>query len=90
MDCSKCHKILDKKDFSFKNVDKKIYYLHCNNCRQKQNDEKKLKEKEEYLIKKLTNIIECSCGKKYVAFRDFHIYRHNNSLSHLAYKGKKI
>ena len=91
MECTKCHKILDKDKFSYKNIDKKIYYLHCDNCREKilKNKEKKMNEKQQYEFVKRTNLIECSCGKKYIAFRDYHIKRHNNTISHIAIMNSK-
>jgi len=87
MECTKCHKILPVDNFSYKNVAKKIYYLHCNKCRDKvkANKNKKEQEKMQYDIIKRTSIIECECGKKYVAFRDFHINRHIHSQYHLNY-----
>ena len=87
MECTKCHRLLTIDNFSYKNIHKKIYYLHCNKCREKlmANKNKKQQEKEQYDITKKTNIIQCDCGKKYVAFRDYHIYRHVNSKCHLNY-----
>lgn len=86
MECTKCHRILNKDQFSYKNIEKKIYYLHCDKCREKimNNKEKKEFEKEQYNFVKKTNIIECECGRKYIAFRDYHILRHNNSKTHIA------
>lgn len=91
MECTRCMKILDKDKFEFKNKEKKIYYLHCIDCRMKvtKNPEKKTKEKESYEMTKLSNVIECSCGCKYVAFRDYHIMRHNASQRHIMSQKKK-
>lgn len=91
MECTKCHKILDIDKFSYKNVEKKIYYLHCDKCREKitKNKEKKMNEKQQYEFVKRTNVIECPCGKKYIAFRDYHILRHNNTITHLSIMNSK-
>ena len=85
MECTKCHKILSIDNFSYKNVEEKIFYLHCNTCRDKVKSQinKKQSEKEQYDMVKKTNVIKCACGKSYVAFRDYHIYRHQNSKYHL-------
>lgn len=84
MECTCCKKILDRDQFSFKNLDKKIYYLHCNTCREKIKDipYKKEREKEQYERVKKQSTIECKCGITYVAFRDYHILRHLNSKTH--------
>ena len=86
MECTKCHKVLATDDFSYKNLAKKIYYLHCNNCREKlkKQTNKKKAEKEQYESVKEKNVIQCDCGKVYVAFRDYHIFRHQNSKYHLS------
>lgn len=86
MECTKCHKVLDKSQFSYKNIAKKIYYLHCDKCRErvKKQTNKKEQEKEQYELVKKTNVITCTCGKTYIAFRDYHIIRHNNTKYHLA------
>lgn len=86
MECTKCHRILPIETFSYKNVQKKIYYLHCDSCREKLKNmqHKKELEREQYELVKKTNVINCECGKTYVAFRDYHIYRHNNSKHHLS------
>lgn len=87
MECTKCHKILDKDKFSYKNVEEKIYYLHCDSCREKMKNQlnKKKVEKEKYEFIKRTNEIHCECGRKYIAFREYHIKRHVNSIIHLSY-----
>ncbi len=87
MQCTKCKEILDIQMFSYKNVDKKIYYLHCKNCRQKilNDDNKKIREKEFYDRQKKECKINCVCGVEYVAFRDFHIMRHVKSKKHVKY-----
>lgn len=87
MECTKCHKILSIDNFSYKNVEKKIYYLHCNTCRDKLKSQqnKKQSEKEQYDIVKKTNVIQCACGKSYIAFRDYHIYRHQSSKYHISH-----
>jgi hypothetical protein len=87
MECTRCHKILPVESFSYKNVAKKIYYVHCNSCREKlakKQPNKKQNEKEKYEITKRDNVIHCECGRTYVAFRNFHINRHVNSKYHLA------
>ena len=85
MECTKCHKILDINQFSYKNIEKKIFYLHCDKCRQKilKDKDKQIQEKQQYEFVKKTNIIDCECGRKYIAFRDYHIARHNNTKLHL-------
>ena len=85
MECSRCHKTLDIDQFSYKNEKQKIYYLYCNNCREKTSNDKKNRDKEQYEIVKLTNSVKCACGKQYITFRDFHIKRHYNSKSHIEY-----
>lgn len=93
MECSKCHKYFDINSFSLKNKKQKIYYQHCNICREKNNEYLefyKIKAKENYELLKITNYIKCECGAEYVAFRDHHIYRHYNSKRHLEYMKKKI
>ena len=85
MECTKCLKIKDFSEYSFKNVEEKIYYLYCDECRYKTLEEqKKYKDKayEEYNMRKINNIMNCECGIKYVCFRDFHMYRHINSKKH--------
>lgn len=85
MQCTKCHKVLNLTEFSYKNIKEKIYYLYCNDCRKKVIEtQKKYKEqmKEDYDIKKDTNKIECECGICYIAFRDYHIRRHENTKKH--------
>lgn len=84
MECTKCHKILSIDNFSLKKNN--IYYLHCEECRKKyiNNIDKKNKEKDAYNLVKKINIVNCSCGVSYVAFRDFHITRHINSYKHLS------
>jgi hypothetical protein len=86
MECTKCKKRKGLEDYSYKNKKDKIYYNYCNQCREKSNIEKeKYKDiaKENYDILKKTNVIKCDCGKSYVSFRTYHIYRHNNSKYHL-------
>ncbi len=86
MECSKCKRILEKKDFSYKNEKEKIYYMYCNNCRSKvKTNEKQLINKENYELTKKLNLIECECGKTYIAFRNYHTVRHQNSKSHKDY-----
>ena len=36
-----------------------------------------------YNEKKKQDIINCICGKNYIAFRNFHIIRHENSWCHI-------
>lgn len=84
MECTKCKKKLDLSFFSYKDTINKIFYLHCDNCRNKQNNVKKKEyEKKSYSEKKELNIINCKCGKIFVAFRNYHIIRHENSLWHI-------
>jgi len=83
MECTKCHKLLTLDNFSYKNIKQKIFYLHCNKCRQKlQNPDKKQREKEQYEFIKKTNLIQCDCGITYVSFRTYHTMRHMNSKKH--------
>lgn len=86
MECTRCHRVLDKDDFSLKNVQKKIYYVNCNSCREKvkNNVNKAMNEKVQYEDVKLREKITCSCGKTYVAFRDYHITRHKSTKWHIA------
>ena len=90
MQCSGCKQILDIDKFSYKNEAQKIYYLHCNKCREKitNNTELKAKQKEQYERVKKNNVINCKCGATYVAFRDHHIRRHMNSINHLHFVAK--
>lgn len=85
MNCSKCHKNLDISYFSYKNDEKKIYYLHCNTCRYKNKQGKKCNNLDAYNLTKANNVIDCRCGKQYIAFRDYHIARHNKSKLHTQY-----
>ena len=41
MECTKCKKKLELIDFSYKNEQNKIFYLHCDTCRNKENNLKK-------------------------------------------------
>jgi len=85
MECTKCKKRLDVSEFSYKNIEKNIYYLHCDNCRNKIYSQKNKKNREinNYNDVKEKNKIECKCGKIYIAFRDYHIKRHESSLYHI-------
>lgn len=85
MQCTKCYKCLSLDEFSFKNMKAKIYYLHCDKCRDKisKDGHKKEREKEQYELVKKTNVIECECGVKYVSFREYHTIRHINSKRHI-------
>ena len=90
MECTKCHKRKPKDQFSYKNVKERIYFQYCDACRTKTTElQKRYKEnaKELYEMKKENDVIECECGKKYVAFRAFHIERHINSKFHQKYLG---
>lgn len=83
MECTKCRKRLDLSLFSYKNIEDKIYYLYCDNCREKiNNDNKKIYDNISYLYVKNNNVVSCKCGKKYIAFRNYHIIRHENSKYH--------
>lgn len=85
IECTKCHKNLSLDNFSIKNAKEMIYYLHCNNCRNKiENETKKEREKEQYEMVKQTNVINCSCGACFVSFRTYHYARHMNSKKHKA------
>ncbi len=94
MYCNRCNKNIDITYFStYLLNNKNIYYLNCNNCRNKINtDDKKNKEKEEYLNRKNNNVVECECGVKYISFREYHKYRHSISKKHQEYikKNNKI
>ena len=88
MECNKCHKIKKIDDFSYYNKNnRKIYYLNCNICKEKltENTDIKEKQKEEYENRKINNIINCECGISYIAFREYHTIRHNNSKKHKNY-----
>lgn len=85
MECTKCHKVKEFNDFSYKNKKDKIYYMYCDTCKIKYFcEEEKYKERaqQEYNMRKLCNIVKCECGIEYVSFRDFHIIRHMNSKKH--------
>lgn len=90
MECTQCHKILDIRHFAYKNEVKKIYYQHCNACREKirKSAEQKARDKENYEIQKIGNIIQCRCGKKFIAFRDYHVMRHLHSKNHISTMSK--
>lgn len=87
LQCNKCNKRLNIEEFGFYiRKNKEIYYMNCNKCREiqnKKNEESKKKMKEEYESRKNNNTILCNCGITYVAFREYHIQRHNNSKKHL-------
>lgn len=87
MECTNCHNVMAVDKFSFKNAAQKIYYLHCNACREKiiNDPNKKKREKEQYERVKKDSLIHCKCGASYVAFRDYHIIRHTNTLYHQEY-----
>lgn len=83
MECTKCKKRLDLSFFSYKNIKDKIYYLYCDICREKtNNDNVKIYNNINYLYVKNNNVISCKCGKKYIAFRSYHTTRHENSKYH--------
>lgn len=91
MECFKCRTRKDISEFSLKNSKENIYYLHCDKCREnvKQLQTKhKEKMREDYELKKTTNLIKCECGISFVAFRDFHMIRHVNSKRHQNYLHK--
>ena len=91
MQCTACKKILEITEFSYKNETKKIYYLHCNKCREKvtKDENVKVKQKEQYEKVKKQNVINCKCGVKYIAFREYHIHRHQNTIHHLQFSAKQ-
>lgn len=84
LECTRCHKNLSLDSFSLKNVKDKIYYLHCDTCREKIKnfENKKQNEKDNYDLVKKTNVIHCNCGTNYVSFRTYHYIRHINSKKH--------
>jgi hypothetical protein len=85
MECTKCRKVKNFTEFSYRNKSEKIYYLYCDDCRKNTVElQKKYKERavEEYNLRKELNVIECNCGISFVCFRDFHMYRHINSKKH--------
>lgn len=92
MECTKCHKILSVENFSYKNVKQKIYYLHCDKCRETisiKQPNKQMNEKILYETIKKTNLIICPiCTRQYISFRTFHIKRHNDSKEHRKYLEK--
>lgn len=91
MECTKCHLILDINKFSYKNVKQKIYYLHCDKCREKLSNQtnKKMLEKQQYETLKKTNLITCPiCTRQYISFRTYHTIRHNNTKTHLKFATK--
>lgn len=87
MFCNKCNQNKSLECFNYYiRKQKKIYYLSCEDCKTKNKEKKeeiKQKQKEEYEKRKETNLIYCECGGIYVAFREHHILRHNNSKQHL-------
>jgi hypothetical protein len=84
MECTKCKKKLELNLFSYKDIENKIFYLYCDICRNKKdNIKKKQYEKNSYNEKKELSVIKCICGKSYIAFRDYHIIRHENSVCHI-------
>jgi hypothetical protein len=89
MECTKCHKILGIDNFSYKNEKEKIFYLHCDKCREKLKTQvnKKTVEKQQYERVKKTNVIHCECGSTYIAFRSYHITRHKGSVLHIRNTG---
>ena len=92
MQCTKCSKILDISNFRFKNIEQKIYYLHCNICRErisKKEPYKKERERKQYEEVKQTNIVHCECGKCFIGFRQYHYARHLNSKKHQNYMTSK-
>jgi hypothetical protein len=85
MECTKCHKVKSLTEFSYRNKKEKIYYLYCDDCRKETLEiQKKYKDRavEDYNLRKELNVIECKCGISFVCFRDFHMYRHINSIKH--------
>tara|TARA_Y100000389_G_scaffold191910_1_gene218777 strand:+ start:113 stop:388 length:276 start_codon:yes stop_codon:yes gene_type:complete len=85
MECTKCKKRLDISYYSLKNIKNNIYYLHCDICREKINNQKNKKniEIDNYDKTKNNKFILCKCGKEYIAFRDYHIVRHENTKYHI-------
>lgn len=92
MECTKCHISKSLNEYTLKNKKDGIYYLYCDQCREKTlNIQEKYKKeaKENYELKKITDYINCECGKSFVSFRDFHMKRHLNSKFHLMFLEKK-
>ncbi len=92
MECTHCHSRKPRNQFSYKNKEEKIYYSYCDDCRKKITEiQKKYKEeaKENYEIKKKTNLYKCECGKELVVFRKFHMDRHINTKYHQTYLHNK-
>lgn len=85
MECTKCKKRLDISFYSLKNIKNNIYYLHCDICREKIKNQKNKKniEIDNYAKTKNNKFILCKCGKEYIAFRDYHIVRHENTKYHI-------
>jgi 5'(3')-deoxyribonucleotidase len=52
------------------------------NKKKEKEEEMKKKMKEEYLTRKENNIVKCDCGTIYIAFREYHIFRHLNTNNH--------
>lgn len=92
MECTYCHNVMSLDKFSFKNEAQKIYYLHCNACREKiiNDPNKKKREKEQYNRVKKNSMIQCKCGTNYIAFRDYHILRHINTKCHQTYLEQRV
>lgn len=85
MECTHCHSRKPINQFSYKNKEDKIYYSYCDECRKKITEvQKKYKSeaKENYEIKKKTNLYTCECGRQLVVFRKFHMDRHINTKVH--------
>ena len=86
MYCNTCKQNKNLECYNFYiRKNKKIYYVSCNECRNKRKEkeeERKKIMKEEYLKRKENNIVECECGTIYIAFREYHIFRHLNTINH--------
>lgn len=85
MECTKCKKRLDISYYSLKNIKYNIYYLNCDICREKIINQKNKKDIEiyNYINTKNNKYILCKCGKEYIAFREFHIIRHESTNYHI-------
>jgi len=86
MYCNRCKQNKNLEFFNFyMRKNKKIYYVNCIECMNKKKEkeeEMKKKMKEEYLTRKENNIVKCDCGTIYIAFREYHIFRHLNTNNH--------
>lgn len=85
MECTRCRRVLDKEEFSLRSVKSGIYYVNCDKCRDKlkKHVDKADNQKSQYEDVKKREVIVCECGKTYIAFREYHILRHNSTRWHI-------